>query len=212
MKRKSWKIEYSITIFVIFGIILLLIPTRFIASKEASFISKWNDTYTKMEYVFAAMNAHADSDILKSLKKAKTNDEREKYMMLLVKPYLRLSEQNELTRRYEYFYHNGNKVIKGDEYYFDNLYSSAENKIIGIKDIKDNDIFHPAFIMMFDINGYSKPNMWGKDIFAINIYVDGNITPIGKGLSLSDLQKDCSEHGSGISCSYYYRIGGNFKE
>ena len=68
MKKHFWKIEYSITIFVIFAIVLLFIPTRIISSKEASFVSHWNDAYNKMNYIFSAMNAQADSDIIKSLK------------------------------------------------------------------------------------------------------------------------------------------------
>lgn len=212
MKKHFWKIEYSITIFVIFAIVLLFIPTRFISSKEASFVSRWNDSYNKMNYIFSAMNAQADSDIIKGLKKATTNHEREKYMMLLVKPYLRISDQNKLKKKYDYFYMNGRKVQKGDEYYFDNLYMTSNNKIVGIKDIKDEDIFHPAFIMMFDINGYKGPNAWGKDIFGINIFVDSSITPLGKGYDTEKLKHDCSMQGSGVYCSHYYRIGGEFSE
>ena len=158
------------------------------------------------------MNAHVNSDIVKGLKNAKTNFEREKYMMLLVKPYLRISDRNELKRKYDYHYMNGDKVKKGEDYFFESLYITSDNKIVGIKDIKDDDIFHPAFIMMFDINGYSAPNVWGKDIFGINIFVDGNITPIGKGYDIEDLKRDCSPTGSGVLCSYYYRIGGEFSE
>ena len=73
MKKRFWKIEYSLTIFVIFTITLLLIPTKFISSKEATYISQWNDTFNKMEYIFTAMNAQVDSDIVKSFKRAKNN-------------------------------------------------------------------------------------------------------------------------------------------
>ena len=107
MKKHHWKLEYSITIFVVFAIILLMIPTRFIASKEASYISRWNDVFHKMEYIFVAMNAQADSDIVKGFKNAKNNIEREQYMMGLVKPYLRITTQNELNKRYIPVYMNG---------------------------------------------------------------------------------------------------------
>ena len=49
MRKRFWKIEYSITIFVVFGIILLLLPSSFITSKEATYITKWNDTYNKVD-------------------------------------------------------------------------------------------------------------------------------------------------------------------
>lgn len=71
MKKRFWKIEYSITVFVVFAIVLLLIPTSVISSKEAAYITKWNETYNKIDYMFTAMTAQADSDIVKSLNKAK---------------------------------------------------------------------------------------------------------------------------------------------
>lgn len=212
MKKRFWKIEYSITIFVIFGIILLLIPSSLITSKEATYISKWNDTYNKIDYTFTAMSAQADSNIVKSLHKAKTNQEREKLMIQLIKPYLRIRAQDEITKRYVPHYMNGNKVNKKDLFYFEKIYQSKTGIVIGIKDIKDDDIFHPGFIMMFDMNGTSGPNTWGKDIYGINIFSDGKITPIGTGWDLEDMKSDCSEKGSGVSCSRYYRIGGEFNE
>jgi hypothetical protein len=212
MKKHFWKIEYSITFFVIFAVVLLLIPTRFIASKEAAYISKWNETFNKMEYIFTAMNAQADSEILKSFKRAKNNQERENIMMRLVKPYLRISEQDEVANKYNLSYMNGEKVKKDDIFYFDTLYKTSTNSIVGIKDIKDEDVFHPVFIMMFDMNGLQGPNVWGKDVYGINIFIDGNITPIGTGKDMEELKKDCSSVGRGVYCSHYYRIGGEFNE
>ena len=117
-----------------------------------------------------------------------------------------------MDKKYSSYYLNGEKVKQGDEFYFNNLYLSKNNKIIGIKDIKDDDIYHPAFIMMFDMNGLNGPNTWGKDVFGINIFVDGKINPIGAGWDIEDLKKDCSTTGTGVSCSHYYRIGGEFSE
>lgn len=212
MKKRFWKLEYSLTIIVIFATVLMIIPTRFIASKEASYISKWNDTYHKLEYVFSAMNAQADSDIIKSFKRAKSNHAREELMKNLVKPHLRITESDTIKKKYTQHYLNGNKVQQNDEYYIEKFYLSKNGKIMGIKDIKDDDIYHPAFIMAFDMNGLAGPNTWGKDIFGMNIFVDGKITPIGAGWDIEDLKKDCSEAGLGVSCSYYYRIGGEFNE
>jgi len=212
MRKRFWKIEYSITIFVIFGIILLLVPTSFISSGEAGLITKWNDTYNKVDYMFTAMCVQADVKIVKSLNNAKSNEDREALMLRLVKPYLRIHEKDVLTKRYVPHYMNGNRVNKNDDYYFDKVYQSDNGTIVGIKDIKDDDIYHPCFVMMFDMNGVKSPNKWGKDIYGINIFVDGKITPIGAGLDIETIKKDCSEDGTGVSCSYYYRIGGEFNE
>lgn len=212
MKKHYWKIEYSITICVIFALILLFLPSRFIASKEASYISEWNSIYHKMEYVFNAMNAHVDSDIVLGLKNAQSNEKREQYMMNLVKSYLRLNPENKLKKRYKPSYMNSTKVNSKDEFYFDGLYLSQNNHIVGIKNVKDEDIYHPAFIMMFDVNGLKGPNKWGRDIFGINIFLDGHITPLGAGKDKDELSKNCSLEGMGVYCSYYYRIGGDFYE
>lgn len=212
MKKRFWKIEYSITIFVIFAIILLLLPSSFISSKEAAYIHKWNETYNNVDYMFTAMTAQANENIVKGFHRAKTNEEREQLMITLVKPYLRIQEEDALKTKYKQYYMNGNKVNPKDQFYFDKLYNSNNGQIIGIKDIKDEDIYHPGFLMLFDMNGLKGPNTWGKDIYGINIFVDGKITPIGSGWNIDDVKKDCSETGTGVSCSYYYRIGGEFNE
>lgn len=212
MKKHKWKIEYSLTLVVIFAVIILIMPSRVVTPKEASYISEWNNIFHKMEYVFSAMNAQAESDIVRGLRNAKNNREREVLMMNLVKPYLRISTHNELQKKYDTYYMNSQKVMPDELFFFDSLYQTSGNHIIGIKDVKDNDIYHPAFIMMFDVNGQKGPNVWGKDIFGMNIFIDGHVTPLGAGLPIDVLKTDCSNEGSGVFCSYYYRIGGDFNE
>ena len=66
-------------------------------------------------------------------------------------------------------------------------------------------------MMMFDINGILPPNIWGKDIYGVDIKKD-SIKPFGADLSMERLQQDCSATGSGVGCSYYYNIGGGFND
>ena len=211
MKKHFWKIEYSITLMVIFAVFLLIVPISF-SSHEAKFISKWNETYNNVDYMFSAMSAQADSDIVKGIKNATSYDKRELLMIQMVKPYLRLEENEFLISRYKQHLMNGKCVTKDDLYYFDNLYYSKTNKIVGIKDIMNERENTPGFMMMFDMNGIKGPNTWGKDIYGIKIYSDGKIAALGKGLSANEMKNDCSATGTGISCSYFYRIGGEFNE
>ena len=51
--------------------------------------------------------------------------------------------------------------------------------------------------------------MWGKDIFGAKIFED-RVEAFGESETLENMRKDCSPEGTGISCSYYYNIGGNF--
>ena len=121
MKNFTWKTEYSLTAIFVFAVILFLVPTSF-TSKEAGYISKWNEKYNKIEYMFTAMTAQADAEIVKELKLEKDNNKRKSLMIKLIQPYLRLEDIS--GRRMWYFPHfmNGKKVPKKDFYYFDTLY------------------------------------------------------------------------------------------
>ena len=211
MKKRFWKIEYSYTFIVIFTVFLFMIPTSF-SSKNAKLISRWNEIYTKLDYIFTAMSAQADSDIIKGLKSAQTSDVREYYMMLLAKSYLDVTDAGKLKSKYQPLYMNGSQVEENNRYAFENYYMHSSGAIVGIKDLENKDERSPGFVMLVDLNGIKKPNMWGKDIYGINIFLDGKITPLGYDWTVEDMKRDCSENGTGISCSHYYRIGGNFSE
>lgn len=211
MKKRFWKIEYSYTLLVIFTVLLFMVPTSF-SSKNARYISRWNEVYNKLDYLFTAMSAQADSDIVRGLKNAKTSEMREFFMMYLAKSYLELDEVKDIHKKYIPSYMNGVKINKNDEYAFESYYVHPSGVIVGLKDIENKDDRSPGFVMSIDVNGIKGPNIWGKDIYGINIFQDGKITPLGYGKSVEFLKKDCSVQGTGVSCSHYYRIGGNFNE
>lgn len=211
-KKRYWKLEYSIALFVMLGVILLLMPVSIESTRQANAISKWNEKLNRVEYMFSVINAHITDDILKSMNKAKTPQEREAILLALVKPYLRINTENYPSKHYKPRYMNGAKVYKGQSYYFDDLYFAENNSIVGIKDIKSENSTDALFIMMFDINGIMPPNRWGRDIYGVNIYDGGKIEPFGFDMEMNELKKDCSDSGTGVSCSYYYKIGGGFDE
>ena len=211
MKKNFCKIGYSITLFVLLGLIMLFVPVKFENYFQASMISGWNERYNSVAYMFTVINAQASDEILKSFANAKTPEMREKLLMQLVKPYLRLKTSERLPRRYKAKYMNGNRVNKNDKYKFNDLYFSENGmQIVGIKDISSDKENAPWFMLMFDINGFLPPNTWGKDIYGIYIFDEGKIKPFGYNESLERLSEDCSPQGTGINCSYYYRIGGEF--
>ncbi len=210
--RKFWKIEYTLTLFAIFAIVILLLPTTIQNARQASLISRWNEKYNRVNYMFSVLNTHANEDIIKSLKKASTNEEKSRLMILLMQPYLRISPNNVPVKRYRPKYMNNSRIAKDHTYYFDDFYFAENNTIIGIKDLEQAKETDPLFMLMFDLNGLLPPNRWGKDIFGINIYSQGHIEPFGKQFDIPELKDDCSEQGLGINCSYYYIIGGGFNE
>lgn len=211
-KKHYWKLEYSIALFVFLGVLLLIMPFSIENTRQAGFISKWNEKFNRIEYMFSVMNAHITDDMLKSLNRAKTPQEREKLLLTLIKPYLRIDIDGMPVKHYHPKYMNGAKVYRGQTDFFDEFYFAENNSIVGIKDIQSNKTDDVLFLMMFDMNGILPPNKWGKDIFGINIYDGGEIQPFGFDMDMPALKKDCSETGTGVTCSYYYKIGGGFDE
>lgn len=211
-RKHYWKLEYSIALFVMLGIILLIMPVSIESSRQANFISKWNEKINRVEYMFTVINAHITDDMIKGMKKAKTKEEREKLLLTIIKPYMRIDIDGVPVKHYHPKYMNGAKVYKGQTYYFNEFYFAENNTIVGIKDVLPKKADGISFIMMFDINGILPPNKWGRDIYGVNIYDEGKIEPFGFDKDMAELKKDCSNSGSGISCSYYYKIGGGFND
>ncbi len=206
-----WKLEYTIVLFVIFAIILMIMPFSIDNTRQANIISRWNEKINRVEYMFSVINAHITDDILFGYEKAETPQERETYLLSLMKPYMRI-KNCPLKRHYKTRYMNGSRVYKGQTYYFPDLFFAENKTIVGIKDVKTENPDDPYFIMMFDMNGFIPPNKWGRDIFGLNIYDGGVIKPFGFDKDMKELKDDCSKNGTGLSCSYYYKIGGGFDE
>ena len=208
-KRHYLKLEYSIVLFVILGLLLLVMPFSVENTRQAGFISKWNEKYNRVEYMFSVINAHITDVMIKSMNKAETPQKRESLLLMLIKPYLRINTEYR-PKHYKPRYINGSRVYKGQSYYFDDFYFAENNTIVGIKDVKTETEDDAFFIMLFDINGILPPNRWGKDIYGVSIFDGGKIEPFGYDMEMKELKKDCME--TGISCSYYYKIGGGFEE
>jgi len=209
MKEKHfWKVEYSITLLVLFAVLLLICPMSVKSTLQADLIARWTDCYGKLSYMKDVMAKHEQENMLAQLKRTQDREEREKIITMIIKPYFRLTESRYL-KHYRTRYMNGARIMKGEDYYFPELYTGDGNIIVGIKDIKTQTPKSAMFMMMFDVNGLLPPNRWGRDIFGIKVF-DDRIEPLGKDLPLDIMREDCSLKGTGISCSNYYLIGGTF--
>ena len=211
MKKHFWKLEYSLTIFALIGLLLLVFPVRFENYFQAGMITAWHDRYDKVSYMFNVIKAQANEEILKGYTQATTPEKREQILLQLIKPYMRLKHIDKIPWRYKQRFKDGTKVSKGNMFYFNELYYSGR-QIVGLKDIANNSENDAWFMMMFDINGILPPNRWGKDIYGLYIYDEGKVVPFGYSSSMDMLQEDCSKDGTGIECSYYYIIGGGFND
>ena len=209
MKLSNWKIEYTITLFVIFSALLIIIPTSIKSTVQANFITKWKDNYNKLVYAQDAMLKQEQSQILTSLAKADTPEKKETLIITLMKPYFRINDKKP-PKRYRVKYMNKTPVTPNSEYFISDYYYTENHIIVGIKDLpnyKDN----TRFLMTFDVNGTLPPNIWGRDIYGVIVY--GNkIEALGRELPIDKQKENCSYNSAGTACSNYYLIGGEFHD
>lgn len=69
--------------------------------------------------------------------------------------------------------------------------------------IKDTTPFELAVFL--DLNGKSKPNVMGRDVFTFIILSDGTLIPAGRDKTEAEQAKDCSKGGKGLWCPSYLK-------
>lgn len=211
MRKNGFTIIEVVFVFLlILATTFLILPRSLNSTKQARYISKWSETYSKMEYVYSVIKAQNEEALAQKFLNAKNNEIREAIVIDTIKPYLRIKSGVE-TCSYKQLYKSKVAVLKGDKYYFYNFYLTDDGEIVGLKwfakECTDDNI---CGVMAFDVNGEEEPNTWGEDVFGLNVY-NNRIEPIGKHLSTDILKTDCSKIGTGVDCSYYYLIGGEFE-
>lgn len=210
MQKKAFTIiEIVVVFFLMLGVIFLVYPKSVDSTRQAKLISKWSQKVTELDYMFSVFKAQKDGSIDGKCSKSKNEDEINKEMVDIIKPYLRIV--SELKTVYLPVFMNKSVIPPDSKYYFKNYYLTSTNEIVGLKVVnpncKDKDV---CFIMSFDINGADLPNVWGYDIYGIDVYSD-KIAPFGKENNQEMLKQNCSRDGFGTDCSYYYLIGGKFE-
>lgn len=209
MRKGFTIVEVAAVFLLILGVTFIVLPKSMETTKQAKFISEWTQKYSELEYMSSVIKAQKDSEINAEIKKAQTNDDRSEAILETIKPYLRITSEL-VEPKYKQFYMNKKLVKNEDKYYFNKLYKSSSDEIVGLKWLKEDCTDKDACaIMSFDVNGTKAPNTWGYDIFGINVLKNG-IEPIGKNIDPDILKNDCSRSGYGVYCSYYYLIGGKF--
>ncbi|MBO6272697.1 type II secretion system protein [bacterium] len=106
------------------------------------------------------------------------------------------------VEKYKIKYLNGD--IPEEKYTFSEIYNTDSGASIAFKwfdnsDSKGEDKIYG--ILMYDVNGKRGPNVWGKDVFGMNIYTN-KIEPFGKNYDPIMLETDSSRQGTGLACSY----------
>ena len=184
-------IEVSILLVIFLIVAFLVAPLSLDDTTLAKNISKWKNVQTDFENIFYTVNttrSDAKTGFSEALNSVLKNDIKEE------------------IKSYKILYMNG--TYPSDTYRFKDYNLTYSNAVVSIKlfDEPQGDL---RGLLMYDVNGTKSPNIWGKDVFGLYIYND-RFEPFGKSESVSRQKQDCSKAGTGLSCSNYYLLGGNF--
>ena len=191
MKKGFTIVEVSI-LFVIFLIVAFLVaPLSLDDTMQAKNTSRWRSVQQDFTNIYYSINTQKDeneldfTDALNAIVDSEIKDNSSNYKIT----FLNGTFPNN-TYRFKDFkttYSNATLAVK--------LFDAPQDKKLGM--------------LMYDVNGKVGPNVWGKDVFGMNIY-DDKFEPFCKTEPMSRQKQDCSKNGTGLCCSNYYLIGGSF--
>lgn len=218
MKKGFTLAEVLITLGIIGVVAAMTIPTLVSKSQQRQHVVAWRKAYAEIYHALRLMQADEaqPEDFVDSFK---TPSEREYAYVAAISHYIKTSkichegkavEEGCIPKAYPIYHLNGNKCLNN----------------IGLKGggatctiILDGTLIcFDEYMITFDVNGFTGPNTWGKDLFFANIdftnyamypakgykygwgQADGVIVPISVGNGTC--KKANSDFGTG--CSYYY--------
>lgn len=192
MKKHGFTIIEVSILFVIFLIVAFLVaPLSLDDTRLAKNVSRWKDVQSDFTNIFYTINTD---------KTQKRENFEENFKKVLA------NDVKNDTKVYRISFMNG--TYPNDTYRFREFKNTFSNATLAVKmfDAPQDDILG---LLMYDVNGRKGPNVWGKDVFGMNIYED-KFEPFCKTDSISRQKQDCSKNGTGLCCSSYYLMGGNF--
>ena len=189
MKKGFTIVEVSI-LFVIFLIVAFLVaPLSLNDTARESNISRWKTVQHDFSNIFYSINLKKEND---DFNLYKTFEET-----------IKVEIKNKIDP-YKITYKNG--TYPSSTYRFTDFWQTVGNATIAYKLF--NDTQEPLKgLLMYDVNGSMGPNVWGEDVFGLNIYND-KFEPFCKNNSLAEQKQDCGDNGTGLCCSNYYIDGG----
>ncbi len=191
MKKGFTIVEVSI-LFVIFLIVAFLVaPLSLDDTMQAKNTSRWRTVQQDFSNIFYSISNQ--------------KEETSTSFLVALRDVFNNEIENDIIP-YKIVYMNG--AYPSSTYRFKDFKSTFSKAVIAIK-MYENPQDNVQGILMYDVNGEMGPNVWGKDVFGMNIYND-KFEPFGSNESVEVQKKDCSKTGTGLFCSNYYLIGGNF--
>ena len=191
MKKGFTLIEVSILLIIFIIVTFLVVPLSLNDSEHVKDISRWRNVQQDFENLSVYMGStyqKEGGDFFKLFQEIISGE-----IISDIEDY-RIKTINGLTPDNKYQFTNFKKTSSGATL----AYKFLENS---------NDKYIGTFL--YDVNGNRPPNMWGKDVYGYNIN-ENKFEPFCKNKPIHEQKKDCSKQGTGICCSNYYLIGGDF--
>ena len=192
IKRAFTLVEVSI-LFVIFLIVAFLVaPLSLDDTKQAKNTARWKNVQNDFDNIYYSVITRKNDD----------NFDFNNALNFVIQREVKFD-----TEPYKIKYLNG--MHPDDLYKFDNFSQTSSNAIIAYKLFNESKGDNLG-IIMYDVNGQTSPNTWGKDVFGYNITANG-FEPLCKRETITNQKKDCSRNGTGLCCSNLYLIGGSLR-
>ena len=184
-------VEVSI-LFVIFLIVAFLVaPMSLDDTMQAKNASTWKNVQQDFANIFYSINMQKEKENFDFI--SAFTDVMDVELKSDVEPY-RITFMNGTYPSNTYRFNNFKQTI-GNKVVAYKLFSQPEGDLYGY--------------LMYDVNGVEGPNVWGRDVFGLNIYSD-RFEPFCKNDPVDVQKKECAKSGTGLCCSNYYLIGGRF--
>ena len=191
MKKGFTIVEVSI-LFVIFLIVAFLVaPLSLDDTMQAKNTSRWRSVQQDFTNIYYSINTQKDeneldfTDALNAIVDSEIKDNSSNYKITFL-----------------------NGTFPNNTYRFKDFKTTYSNATLAVK-MFDTPQDKKLGMLMYDVNGKVGPNVWGRDVFGMNIY-DDKFEPFCKTEPMSRQKQDCSKNGTGLCCSNYYLIGGSF--
>ena len=196
MKKAFTLIEVVILLVIFVMVALLVIPLSIDDTIQATRISKWKQAQNDFKQIPTSVKTFSDKEM-----------DLQDFVTALVKI-------RPLNKVVSYKIKYMNDETPKAEYHFSEIYNTDSGATLAFQWLDtptyDYNVNKKVLgTLMYDVNGIKGPNIWGKDVFGMNIYAD-KIEPFGKSMSTDEVEFDCSRQGRGLYCSSYYLNGGAF--
>lgn len=197
MKDGFTLIEVSILFIIFITVAILIVPLSVDDVIMSKNIDRWKQSQLGFSTIPISM---MNSNNYTSDKPLNIQD----FMSALVKAY-----PLKKVVSYKIKYLNGD--IPTDAYNFSEIYMTNNGATVAFHWLDKNSVNEPDAVLvklMYDVNGKSGPNVWGKDIFGFDVYKD-KLVPFGADMDNVSLEIDCSRQGTGLAYSSVYLKGNN---